>query len=195
MGYLPSQNSIFVAFRGSTSIQDWLNNLDALLTSYPKCDKCQVHKGFYNAQKSVSDYVVSAVQALKQKFPSYTVVVTGHSLGAAMATLTTVDLLDSGIAPVRMFHFGSPRVGNTAFANWFSDKISDRNRNTHYKDMVPHVPMHERFTHHSGEWYEDPSGLHQCNGLEDSNCSYQWHITNIDDHMNYLGLYVGCDSV
>lgn len=195
IGYLPSRNSIFVVYRGSTSISDWANNLDAILTTYPKCSGCEVHKGFYLAQQSVIGAVTNAVKSLRQQFPSYSVVVTGHSLGAAMATLTTLDLMDAGISNIRMFHFGSPRVGNTNFANFASSKIGDRNRNTHHKDMVPHVPMHERFTHHSGEWYEDDSGLHQCSGLEDPNCSYQWNLTNIDDHMNYLGLYVGCDSV
>ncbi|RYH21146.1 lipase family protein [archaeon] len=135
---------MFVAYRGSTSISDWVNNLDAILTSYPKCSGCEVHKGFYVAEQSVISAVISNVKSLKQQFPSYSVVVTGHSLGAAMATLTTLDLMDAGVSPIRMFHFGSPRVGNTNFANFASNKIGDRNRNTHYKDMVPHVPMHER---------------------------------------------------
>ncbi len=173
-----------------------MNNLDAILTDYPKCNSCKVHAGFYKAQQSVYPTILSQVQALKAKFPSYQVIVTGHSLGAAMATLTTLEFLDKGISPLRMFHFGSPRVGNTDFANYASSKIVDRNRNTHYKDMVPHVPMHERFTHHSGEYYEDGNGvLHTCTGLEDPNCAYQWHITSIDDHMHYLGQYVGCDAV
>eukprot|EP01034_Spumella_vulgaris_P021439 gene21439-27470_t len=138
--------------------------------------------------------MIAQTQALKAQFPSYTVVVTGHSLGAALSTLTALDFMDAGIGPIRLFNFGSPRVGNTAFANYASAKIEDRNRNTHYKDMVPHVPMHERFTHISGEWYEDSSGLKECVGLEDTSCSYQWNLTNIDDHMNYLGLYMGCSS-
>ena len=154
-----------------------------------------MHKGFYKAQQSVIPYITDYVQTLRSKFPDYGVVVTGHSLGAAMATLTTLDFLDKGIN-TRMFHFGSPRVGNTKFAEYASAKIVDRHRNTHYKDMVPHCPMHERFTHISGEWYEDKDlVLHACNGYEDPNCSYQWHITSIDDHMHYLGLYVGCDAV
>ena len=116
--------------------------------------------------------------------------------GAAMATLTAVDLKESGMTPLRMFNFGSPRVGNTKFADWASDYLTDRNRVTHYKDMVPHVPMHERFTHISGEWYEEKDhSLHECSGKEDDHCSYQWHITNIDDHMHYLNLYMGCDAV
>ena len=52
-----------------------------------------------------------------------------------------------------------------------------------------------RFTHHSGEWYEDAAGLRACQGLEDPDCSYQWSLTNVDDHMHYLGLYMACSAV
>ena len=68
-----------------------------------------------------------------------------------MATLTAIDLKESGVSTMKLFNFGSPRVGNTAFAEWASSYLTDRNRVTHYKDMVPHVPMHERFTHISGK--------------------------------------------
>lgn len=204
IGYMTSQSSIYVVFRGSTSIADWANNLDAVLTSYSRCSGCEVHAGFYKAEQANINYIIERVSSLKKQYPDYTVVVTGHSLGAAMATLTSLDLLaqTSIIKPtstsaqgLRLFNFGSPRVGNTNFAEYASNAIVDRHRNTHYKDMVPHVPMHARFTHISGEWYEDSTGLHECVGYEDSNCSYQWHITNIDDHMHYLGLYLGCDAV
>jgi predicted lipase len=193
---MPSQSTIYVVYRGSTSIADWANNVDVILTDYNKCSKCEVHKGFYKAQQSVIKDVTSWTRTLMAKFPSYSVVVTGHSLGAAMATLTALDFLSDGIKNT-MYNFGSPRIGNDEFAAYTSTMISSRNRNTHYKDMVPHIPMHERFTHISGEWYEDEKTktLNQCNGYEDPNCSYQWHITSIDDHMNYLGLYMGCDAV
>jgi predicted lipase len=78
---MPSQSAIYVVFRGSTSISDWVNNLDAILTDYPRCSSCKVHKGFYKAQQAVISYVTSSVQALRQKYPSYSVIVTGHSLG------------------------------------------------------------------------------------------------------------------
>lgn len=152
MGYLSSKSQIYVVYRGSTSIIDWLNNLDAILTTYSSCSKCEVHKGFYGAEQAVIGSVISNVQKLIKQFPSYEVVVSGHSLGAALATLTALDLLSAGILNVRLFHFGSPRVGNTAFANYASSKLIDHNRNTHYKDIVPHCPMHERFTHISGNY-------------------------------------------
>jgi hypothetical protein len=59
---------------------------------------------------------------------------------------------------------------------------------SHSQDMVPHCPMHERFTHTAGEIYEDlHSGgpLKDCVGEEDKTCSYQWSLTNVDDHLLY----------
>ena len=38
VGYRAQDSSIFVVFRGSNSIKNWLDNLDAVLTSYPRCD-------------------------------------------------------------------------------------------------------------------------------------------------------------
>ena len=114
----------------------------------------KVHKGFYEAFESARDGVRSAVQDLKQKYPSYKVVVTGHSLGAAMALLTALDLQTSSTVTkgdLRLFDYGCPRVGNDAFAAWASDQLVDRNRVTHHKDMVVHVPTENMgFTHISG---------------------------------------------
>jgi len=52
-----------------------------VLTEYPLCSGCEVHKGFYTAEQNVIKEVLTQVQNLKAKFPEYKVVVTGHSLG------------------------------------------------------------------------------------------------------------------
>ena len=111
VGYMSSQSLIYVSFRGSETIQNWVDNLDVRQTEYPKCDGCEVHEGFYRTEQTAFPQVLAAVQALKEQFPSYTVVVTGHSLGAALATLTAFDLMEAGVGSVTSFHFGSPRVG------------------------------------------------------------------------------------
>jgi len=193
VGYTSSQQTIYVSFRGSESIQNWVDNLDAVLTDYPLCGNCEVHRGFYEAEQASIANVVSQVRALKSQFPSYSVIVTGHSLGAALATLTALDLVNQGVSSVRLFNFGSPRVGNDEFVAYVDSKLGDRNRVTHHKDMVVHTPMHERFTHISGESYQadDAIKLNTCSGYEDKDCSYQWHITNIDDHLFYLGVVMG----
>ena len=119
IGYHTGQRAIYVVFRGSESLQNWLDDLDVVLTGYsaPGCSSCEVHKGFYDAEQSVFQNVVSQVKALLATYPGYQVVFTGHSLGAALATLFSIDFVNAGISNVRMFNYGSPRVGNTNFAN------------------------------------------------------------------------------
>lgn len=59
VGYLPSDSSIYVVYRGTlqTSIRNILTDMDGLGTSYsevPDCD-CLVHDGFKRAANSVWD--------------------------------------------------------------------------------------------------------------------------------------------
>lgn len=47
VAYLPKDNTIVVAFRGSVDIENWIADLDAPSMIYPKCTGCRVHVGFY----------------------------------------------------------------------------------------------------------------------------------------------------
>lgn len=104
-----------------------------------------------------------------------------------------MDLIQAGVSSVRLFTYGSPRVGNEEFAVYVSSIISDRFRVTHHRDMVPHVPSHHRCMHISGEYYQESDKIDviACKGYEDENCSYQWRATNIKDHLYYLGVVLG----
>ena len=113
-----------------------------------------------------------------------------------MATLTANDFKASGLEAIRMFNFGSPRIGNDEFAEWTSDYIADHNRVTHHRDIVVHLPNHRRFAHITHEWYEDENHeIHACEGAADPNCANQFFFTNVRDHMEYLTLHVGCAAV
>ena len=64
----------------------------------------------------------------------------GHSLGAAVASFTALEI-HLEIAPVSHFYsFGSPRVGNKAFSDYMNNKISSLYRITHWKDPFIHLP-------------------------------------------------------
>jgi len=94
IGYLPSNKTIYVVFRGSKSIRNWLTNVDTVTTeykSYPECN-CRVHKGFYDAEQRIIAEVLTEVKKLKKMFElsSYAIQTTGHSLGAALALLTAL---------------------------------------------------------------------------------------------------------
>jgi hypothetical protein len=64
VGYLPSDHSIYVVFRGSESLSNWLTNLSTVKNSwksYPECSKCQVHSGFYGSEQDVWPGVLAEV--------------------------------------------------------------------------------------------------------------------------------------
>lgn len=203
VGYTTSQKTIYVVFRGSETLDNWVTNIDMITVKYSLCENCWVHQGFYSAEQKVVAGIISQVKTLKSKFPSYKVLVTGHSLGAALATLAAADLKAKSIDSVQLFNYGSPRTGDTTFAAWFSSYIPIHSRVTHYKDEVPHLPTSDtlrHYTHINGEYFQADrynTALTECTGYEDPKCSYQYNaITSgsFDDHLNYLGVALGANG-
>lgn len=113
IGYLPSDESIYAVFRGTGSIRNWVTDINTFKTpylSFPNC-KCQVHKGFYEAEQKVIDRVIAAVHRLQIMLPqTYSLKVTGYSLGAALAQFVAMDLIKNGYQTT-VYNFGMPRTG------------------------------------------------------------------------------------
>jgi len=196
IGYLPAHSSIYVVFRGSQSFQNFVEDMELIQSNYTYCDNCKVHSGFLASQLSIEQDALTEVNRLQSLFPDYQIVVTGHSLGAALATLFSVTLYHNGIKNPRLFNFGSPRIGNINTAAYISELLPDINRITNHKDAVPHLPPHSltSFVHIAKEWYYDQNGMHACEGFEDPKCSSQWFITSISDHMLYIDTPFGKDK-
>jgi len=208
IGHQHSKSAIWVAYRGSSDIENWITNLDFIRMSYPLCNGCSVHEGFYTAMlKAIAD-IRSAVAQLHAAYPSYRIVVTGHSLGAALATLTALDLAQTYGSGVKLYNYGCPRIFNDDGANWASSGVIDIvARRTHYRDPVPHLPGEMFGFHHTiGEIYENgpigdypnfPGGpLRTCSGEEDSDCADHWdgiwpYEFTTADHLLYSGVHMG----
>ncbi|HKH97477.1 MAG TPA: lipase family protein [Candidatus Sulfotelmatobacter sp.] len=75
--------------------------------------------------------------------PRRTFVVTGHSLGAALATLFVLENKDKNKFDVTTIcTFASPRVGNMQFARMFNQFPINSWRIVNTQDIVPRVPPH-----------------------------------------------------
>lgn len=75
----------------------------------------KVHSGFYGAYLSVEKRVLDTVAALHRQDPRH-ILVTGHSLGGALAVLCSFNLVVRlELTNVTCTTFGCPRIGNTAF--------------------------------------------------------------------------------
>ncbi|MEO8356781.1 MAG: lipase family protein [Chloroflexota bacterium] len=116
-GFL-ARNSEFavLAFRGTevTKRQDVITDIKASKISVLQG---RVHGGFVNAYKSVAPDIRRSLLELKG-VPLY---ITGHSLGAALATIATHNLEHTDDYPqfrqiiAACYTFGSPRVGNSRY--------------------------------------------------------------------------------
>lgn len=203
VGYLASTKEIYVVYRGSQTLKNWITNLQFAKAdyAYPGCPSCLVHKGFYEAEQAVIGDVLAEVSRLSKQYNTKTVVSTGHSLGAALATLTGLDLKRNGYNVI-MYNIGSPRVGDVNFANHAKAQLPDIHRIVHDDDMVAHVPLQSmNFNHVAYEYFEDKNGaVRRCDPVgskENENCGNQYRLaqTSVEAHSWYLGLNVGCESV
>lgn len=108
-------------------------------------DEHWVHSGFLTAYDSVRADIHALVDALleDEKEP-WTIYLTGHSLGGALATLCSFDLaLSTWKYPkphLIMYNYGSPRVGNKRFARKFNELVPNAYRIVNGLDAVCTVP-------------------------------------------------------
>ena len=118
-----------LAVEGTNETTDWVTNLKFLI----KRDDC--HRGFKNkANRTLAELVV-AYEGLN---PERKLVLAGHSLGGATATLIADLLWESGNKNIALVTAGSPRPGGRRLRQ----RLQGLNhyRYVHGNDIVPGTP-------------------------------------------------------
>ena len=81
---------------------------------------CRIHEGFWISTDIVYDWVLEKAEEAHEA--GRKVILTGHSLGGAKATVAALRLHYVDDIPVTMLQtFGSPKVGDVDFKNRFND--------------------------------------------------------------------------
>lgn len=142
MGNNPTTKTAFVSFRGSSDLSDWLADFDAFPTPYLSLTGFgDVAAGFQAVYQTVRDSVAANLAAACAGCDK--ILVTGHSLGAAVAVLAAPDIFrnmpPNAIEP-RLITFAGPRVGLPTFASAFNTSIESCFRVVNHLDIVPTVP-------------------------------------------------------
>ena len=131
-----------VAFRGTDAADPTDLGEDANLLLVPWQKGGKVHQGFSNAFKEVRDGIDRVLQPIRSRL-----LFTGHSLGAALATL-----LASVRTPDFLYTFGSPRVGDAEFVATLKS-VSNR-RYVDCCDVVTRLPPELfKFVHLGNPFY------------------------------------------
>ncbi|KAK2756508.1 hypothetical protein FQN54_005401 [Arachnomyces sp. PD_36] len=157
-----STNKLLVlSFRGASSTEAWIANLDFVRVDSDLCDDCGVHKGFWESWLSVVDPLTEAVEQATADHPDYSLVFTGHSAGAAVATIAASAFRNAG-TEVDLFSYGGPRVGDENLAAYLTSQDLGRSyRVTHTADPVPRLPPRLfGYSHTSPEyWITSDTGV------------------------------------
>lgn len=143
-----------ITFRGSASKNDWKINLETQQVPFEQKSSLKenkdknipaVHQGFLSYTDAVlknsvldeNDQLQGIFQEVRNNPDAY-MILTGHSLGGAVATLFGERLVQLGIPADKfaVITFGAPAVGNKAFAEQYGGKI-DLTRITNTADPIP----------------------------------------------------------
>lgn len=127
-------SAVLVSFRGTAGVQDWLRDLTVFSLD---TDYGSVHNGFYHGFKQVSAELESVMQSVYAH--SKKVILTGHSLGGALATVAAAEWVDQ--YPISaVYTFGQPAVGKGDFPAHMSQLSGRFFRIVNDDDIVTKVP-------------------------------------------------------
>lgn len=138
---LESQDTIIIAFRGTSSTTNWISDAIASQKNFKYIKESTLtHRGFTNIYASARGQIMSALKTLAAH---KTLFITGHSLGGALATLCAIDVAaNTDHRLPYMFTYGAPRVGDPDFAKAFTKYIRNSCRIANLFDVVTHAPPH-----------------------------------------------------
>jgi predicted alpha/beta-hydrolase family hydrolase len=141
---------VYLAIEGSDEAADWRRNFEFVYTAG------DTHAGFANyATLLMAQMLAEGVSFRRDDH----LIVTGHSLGGAVATIIAAHLQDH-LPWVDLVTFGSPRPGGRRFRQRLR---VPHHRYVHGADLVPHLPSAAFGFRHTAParvlWIDDDSPL------------------------------------
>jgi len=154
-----------LAFRGTepSEFVDIQTDLKRTLVAFPNsvldAGAGRVHQGFAQGLAGVWAQVIDALRAGDAARP---LIVTGHSLGGALAVLAAFALRQQS-TPLHVqgvYTYGQPRAGDAAFAEAYDSLFRLRHwRMVNHRDAVPRLPPRKMGFRHTGRvLYFGPDG-------------------------------------
>lgn len=147
---------INMAFRGSSTRWDWLHDFLITPTDYipfsldkyeeqvelgniPPCDNCKLHSGFSLFLSSLQESFLETLEDTYKEYPNYNLVISGHSLGAAVAILCGIEVKLRGYDPT-VVTYAQPKIFNFEMSEWVNNifdiyKLDAKNRKTNSLDI------------------------------------------------------------
>ncbi|CCD24348.1 putative lipase NDAI_0D00340 [Naumovozyma dairenensis CBS 421] len=165
---------VICAFRSSTTIQDWFSDFEISPTKWnpvcvdeykkmiergiiKECKDCMIHRGFSKFSRTLGRFFLNKLENILRQYPDYHSIVTGHSLGAALASMAGIELRLRGYEP-SVITYATPRLFNNEMKEWVDELFHSKElhdtyvskgemkldkgyyRIIHTRDYIPMVP-------------------------------------------------------
>ncbi|KAH7098244.1 lipase [Auriculariales sp. MPI-PUGE-AT-0066] len=215
VAYSKTFNSVVVSHQGTktANVIPLITDLNFFLTSpsnttFPGLAKAgiQVHNGFHDQHGQTYPDILAAVKKTMSQYKTKSILLTGHSLGAALSVLDAIAL--QMVLPkdtqFRITTFGQPRMGNQNFADYVDAHFAAVIRMTNKDDPVPTLPgRFLGFSNFRGEVHIKSSddSLVVCHGQDnaDSSCTIGEVPTIFSGDVTlhkgpYLGVIMKCHN-
>ena len=142
--------NMYVVCRGTSNCKDVISDLKIWRKKCNYLQNTLIHSGFLEQYTSVRDQVRNEIN-LQMNDTIKRVVFCGHSLGAALATIASLDYkMINEEKEVICITFASPRVGSRSFSKLFNKTVDVSHRIVYHRDPVTFLPTLIRFKHVKG---------------------------------------------
>ncbi|MCJ1249667.1 hypothetical protein MMC30_006893 [Trapelia coarctata] len=194
---------VVVSFRGTLSKLNWKVDLTLTRRATAWCEGCFVHKGFWEAWQEIRGKIIPLVKQARIEHPDYRVRITGHSLGAAIATLAATEfrMMDPHYLNItELYSYGSPRIANRELAIYMTSLSTLSYRITAMDDAVPRSPFAWwGYRHISPEYWifrnsNNPKAdeIEVLEGYYNPHGNSRTHWLAIEAHRGYFGPISNC---
>jgi triacylglycerol lipase len=139
-------DKMIISVRGTDGLADAMTDINVDLVDGVGG---RVHEGFNTSAARLWKFVMSAVKARGNR----SLWITGHSLGAGIATILTARLVQQKDEPVNgLYTYGQPRTGDKKFARNFNASFGTQTfRHVNNNDIVTRTPFRSMGFAHVGE--------------------------------------------
>ena len=213
------QEMLVLSYRGTTRVKQLIDEAISVMfnekVDIDETSTGKVQEYFLNMYYKLSQCIDPVLEESIADHPHYDLVITGHSLGGAVASVAAYKLALKGIVPegqLSIYTFGMPRVGDYYYAEEFDRLLVNKTwRIVHRKDLVPHIPtrIDTKNTspyHHGVEilYGVEPmlrtSSYKACYSNEDAHCSNRYYgglaavvstAVGISGHKRYFRIPLG----
>jgi triacylglycerol lipase len=145
---LATPTSYVAAIRGTAGMIEWVIDAEFVPIPHPRYPGARVEQGFWSIYQTMSladpatgvTTFQNAAEGVEKLVGNGSIVVTGHSLGAAIATFFVEDVAERLAGVVTACLFASPRTGDAVWAAIFDKNVKQYSLYNYVLDLVPHVP-------------------------------------------------------